>query len=276
VWLNDQVYVGGGRRGVFDASYTINCYDPVSNTWGSPINTPYCNFAMTTLNNTLLIAGGKDNNNKETNQMLTMHAGQLKNYAKMLTARSDSTAIGHQKMLIITGGKDDKGNKLSSTELFDSNKKKWYIRGCSDLLQPHYELQSVIVDNNLYLLGGFSKDSKASLEVFIAPLDTLSIYQLNWTAYQDAPWCLSAPVSVYDTHLLLVGGHSRIEGISTSDVVYKLNKVSHSWEAIGRIPSAREAAAAVSIANNRIIVIGGLNDKGQCTNTVWIGSCEPQ
>ena len=61
----------------------------------------------------------------------------------------------------------------------------------------------------------------------------------------------------------------------TSDV-YKLNKVSHSWEAIGHIPSARSSSAAVSTADNRVIVIGGWNDKGEYTNTVWIGSCEPQ
>ena len=49
-----------------------------------------------------------------------MDAGQLKNYTKMITARSLATAIGHQGMLIITGGMDDKGKILSSTELFDS------------------------------------------------------------------------------------------------------------------------------------------------------------
>ena len=84
-------------------------------------------------------------------------------------------------MLIITctGGRDDKGNKLSSTELFDSNKGKWYIRSCSDLAQPHYRLQSVVVNNNLFLLGGFSEDRKASLYVLIALLDTLSRHRLT-------------------------------------------------------------------------------------------------
>ena len=38
----------------------------------------------------------------------------------MITARSVATAAGHQGMLIITGGEDDKYKKLSSTELFDS------------------------------------------------------------------------------------------------------------------------------------------------------------
>ena len=226
---------------------------------------------MTILNNKLVTAGGKDRIGKITNQILTMDADQLKNYTKMITARSHATAAGHQGMLIITGGKDDKGKTLSATELFDSKNGRWYE--CSDIPQPYSSLKLVIVDSNLYLLGGINKDGYYSPAVFTAPLDTLSTHQLKWNTHQDTPWDQSAPVSVNDTHLLIVGGYKDYK--YTSDV-HKLNKVSHSWEAIGHIPSAISRSAAVSIADNRVIVIGGLNDKGKVTNTVWIGSCEPQ
>ena len=271
VWLNGVVYVGGGFR-----SFTINCYDPVNNIWRSPINTTSYLFAMTTLNNKLIIAGGKDKIGKRTNQVLTMDTDQLKNYTKMITARSLATAIGHQGMLIITGGVDDKGKTLSSTELFDSNNGQWYI--CSDLPQPQYRLQSVIVDNILYLLGGADQYFYSSPAVFTAPLDTLSRHQLKWNAHQDAPHCSSTPVSVHGTHLLIVGGSKEtveLDYMRYSNI-YKLNKVNHSWEAIGHIPSARSLSAAVSTADNRVIVIGGLNDKEEHTNTVWIGSYDPQ
>jgi len=275
VWLNGLVYVGGGfQTGVLSGSYTINCYNPVNNLWSSsPINTPYCYFAMTTLNNNLLIAGGEDKYYKRTNQILTMDAGQLSIYTKMTTARASVTAAGYQGMLIITGGKDDKGKLLSSTELFDTNNKQWYT--CSDLPQPYCWLQSVIVDNILYLLRGINKDG-VSTAVFTAPLDTLSRHQLKWNTHQDTPWCGSASVIVQGTHLLIVGGDKKIgyKYIRTSDI-YKLNKVSHSWETIGHIPSARSAPAAVSTADNRIIVIGGRNDKGDETNTVWLAQVSP-
>ena len=260
------VYVGSGFT-----SCNIHCYDPVNNSWRSSINTPYSYFAMTTLNNKLLIAGGRDISYRVTNQILTMNDGQLKNYTKMTTGRLNATATGHQGMLIITGGRDVKWNTLSSTELFDSNNGQWYI--CSDLPIPHDSLQSVIVDNILYLLGGLNKDVYASPAVFTASLDTLSRHQLNWKAYQDTPWGLSAPVSVHGTHLLIVGGYNR-PGTKTTNI-YKLNKVSHSWEAIGHIPLARNSVAAVS-TGDKIIVIGGADDKGYSTNTVWTGSCEPQ
>ena len=176
VWLNGLVYVGGGYEYEWKKLYTINCYDPVRNSWSSPINVPYSLFTMTTLNNKLLIAGGMDESEIVTNQILTLYDGQLKNYTKMIIARSSTTAAGHQGMLIITGGEDDKGKKLSSTELFDSNNTQWYT--CVDLLKPHSNLKSVIVDNIIYLLGGFDKSGYDSSAVFTASLDTLSLHQL--------------------------------------------------------------------------------------------------
>ena len=226
---------------------------------------------MTTLYNKLVIAGGENRSGKRTNQILIMDAGQFKNYNNMITARSYATAAGHQGMLIITGGQDDKGKISSTTELFDSNNGQWYKS--SDLPQPHSRLKSVIIDNILYRVGGGNKDGTLSKAVFTAPLDTLSTHQLKWNAHQDTPWSLSAPVSVNGTHLLIVGGS---EGSRYASNIHMLNNVSHSWEAIGHIPSARSTSAAVSTADNRVIVIGGWSDKNKVTNTVWIGSCEPQ
>ena len=227
VWLNGLVYVGGGSDTGYQSSCIINCYDLVNNSWSSSINTIYCNFAMTTLNNKLVTAGGRDRSDKRTTQVLILDGGQLKKYTKMNRARSSATAAGHQGMLIITGGVDDNKKKLYSTELFDSNNGQWCK--CSDLPQPHTGLQSVIVDNILYMLGGFNDGYSPA--VFTAPLDTLLIHQLKWNTHQDTPLCYSAPVSVNGTHLLIVGGYKYTGGkpTFTSDI-HKLNKVSHSWK----------------------------------------------
>ena len=221
VWLNGLVYVGGGYEAVLGTSYTINSFDPVKNSWSSAINTPYCYFAMTELNNKLLIAGGRDKSYKRTNQTLIIDDGQLNNYTKMTTARSHAIAAGHQGMLIITGGRDNAYKILSSTELFDSTNGQWYT--CSDLPHPHYWLQSVIVDNILYLLGGCNKDNMASPAVYTAPLDPLSRRQLKWNTHQDTPRCRSAAISVNGTQVLIVGGS---KGSKLISAIHKLNKVS--------------------------------------------------
>ena len=275
IWLNGVVYVGGGYEVEAQGSHFINCYDHVKGSWAPPINTPYCFFAMATMKNSLFIVGGQDKAYKRTNQILTLDAGQLKNYTNMITAISSTTAIGHQAMLIIAGGWDDEGKILSSTEIYDSNIGQWYT--CNDLPQPCHSLRSAIVDNTLYLLGGFNDSHKSSAAVFSAPLDSLSRHQLKWNTHKDTPWCCSTPMGMHSTHLLIIGGHNKVGNnsyIRTSNV-YKLKKSSHNWKVIGCTPSARCSVAAVSTVDNKIIVIGGRNDNGKPTNTVWIGSSEP-
>ena len=271
VWLNGLVYVGGGYEAGLKESFTIYCYSVANDSWRSSINTPYCLFAMTSLNNNLLIAGGRNKNHKTTDQILTLESVNLKNYVNMITAKSVCTAASHQGVLIITGGKDDKGIKLSSTEVFDSSTEQWYT--CSDLPQPHYWLHPVIVDNTLYLLGGIDQDGKPSPSVFAAPLDTLSRHRLRWNTCQDTPRCRSVPVSVHGTHLLILGGYKRVENqVTFSSDIHKFNKANHSWEPIGHIPSKRYSLAAVSVGDDKVVIIGGENDRREYTNTVWTGS----
>ena len=276
VWLNGLVYMGGGYENEVQGSYSIHRYDPVKNLWIPPFHAFYCFFAMTTLKDGLITVGGQDKSFMRTNQILSMEAGGLRNYTKMITPMSSAMAVGHQAMLIITGGWGDEGKILSSTEVFDSNNGQWYT--CNDLPQPFHSGRLVVADNILYLLGGFGDDHKPSPAVFSASLDTLSKHMLKWNTHTDTPWCCSTAISVNGAHLLLIGGRKKTgyySYIRTSDI-YKLSKGSHNWKVIGYIPSARGAPAAVSVGDNKIIVIGGQSDNREVTNTVWIGSCEPR
>ena len=280
VWCGGKVYIGGGSEASVGSpfgtnSHRIDIYSPTNNSWSpSPINTSYSYFATTTLNNQLITAGGVDRSNKMTSKIFSLDGDHLKEYTRMITPRSHATAAGHQGTLIITGGYDYQRRILATTELFNSTTGQTYAT--SDLPLPQCGLCSVIVNNTLYLLGGANTDLM-SPAVFAAPLDTLSRHKLQWSSQQDTPWYHSAPVSIQGRHLLTVGGAKRIRScnyVRTSDI-NKFNKVSHSWEVIGQIPSARSLSAAVCVANNQIIVVGG-GDKDHYTNTVWIGSCEPQ
>jgi len=183
----------------------------------------------------------------------------------MITPICWPTAAGYQGTLVITGGHYE---TLATAESYHSATSQWC--NTSDLPLPHLELQSVIVDNVLYLIGG---RQISTAKVFTAPLDDLTSHQLKWSTQQNTLCYWTTPVSIQGRYLLTIGGSKG--GVVTRDI-HMFNKVSHSWEVIGKIPSARFGSAVVSITSSKIVVIGSYDDRQSTSNTVWIGSCEHQ
>ena len=276
VLLGGNIYVGGGYEGRNldddEDSYRLDVYNLTTNQWSpSPITTPYCDFAMTILLGKLVTVGGSTKNDEIVKKVLVLNAGHWDDYSKMLTSRYRATAVGYHSMLIVVGGGTKVENEwtvASTTELLDTTDGRWY--SCSNLPSPHVHLQAAVMNNKLYLLGGFNEDNKLSSQVFVASLDTLSSHQLNWQSAPNTPWCCSTPVVMYDKFLLTVGGWQQNR---TSEVCV-FNPSNGQWQHLTNIPAARSAPAVVSAADDIIIIGGVTNKKNEFSNTVWIGMFE--
>ena len=156
VLLNGVIYVGGCYYDTeMPVLHRVDIYHVATDSWDkSPIITPYCYFAMTTLNNCLITAGGQDNNDQTTDIFILENAATgLKEYATMMVPKYTVAAAGHQAMLIIAGGRNNKGDVLASTEVLDSVTGQWHV--CNPLPQPCYWSQLIVVTNHLYLIGGY-------------------------------------------------------------------------------------------------------------------------
>ena len=99
VLLGGSVYVGGGIEGrsINDNqhSYRLDVYNLTTNQWSSsPITTPYCHFALTVLDDKLVIAGGATKNGEVVKKVLVLNAGQWKDYSEMPTARIVQLLLG--------------------------------------------------------------------------------------------------------------------------------------------------------------------------------------
>ena len=150
---------------------------------------------MTVLGDKLIIVGGKITGSfKVTIKLLTLWGGQWEDYPQMPTARWGASAISHYSMMIVIGGMDDDDHTLSTTELLYSTTGQWVK--CNDLPQPLFGLQSAIVGDMLYTLGGANADDDGSKAVYAAPLHALANHQLEWQQLADTPWKFSAAVSV--------------------------------------------------------------------------------
>ena len=273
VLLGGVVYVGGGYEGSTkdrQDSYRLDVYNLTTNQWSSPpITTPYRWFAMAALDDKLVIAGGATKNGETVKKILFLNAGRWKDYSEMPTARYSATAVGYHSMLIVVGGGvkvEDKWTRLSTTELLDTTNGCWYT--CNNLPSPHQQMKAVIMNDQLYLLGGGDEDNKPSPQVFVTSLNTISTHQLNW---QSAPntWCASTPVALYNKFLLTIGG---VQQSITSEVCI-FNPSTSQWKHFTNIPAARSTSAVVGVAD-RILVIGGKTNKAEYSNTVWNGMVE--
>ena len=222
---------------------------------------------MTVLDDELVTAGGTTKNGEIVKKVLVLNAGQWKDYSEMPTARYGATAVGYHSMLIVVGGGmklESKWTIISTTELLDTTNGCWYT--CDNLPSPHQQMKAAIMNNKLYLLGGFDKDDKVSPQVFVASLDTLSTHQLNWQSAPNTPWCVSAPVALYNKFLLSVGGWQQ----SYASDVKIFDPSIGQWNHLTNIPAPKGGPAVVGVADN-IIVIGGVTENYEYSNTVWIG-----
>ena len=280
VLLGGVVYVGGGYEGRSSNddqdSYRLDVYNLTTNQWSpSPITTPYSWFAMTVLDDKLVTAGGITKNDEVVKKVLVLSAGQWKDYSEMPTARDCATAVGYRSMLIVVGGGikvEGKWTISSTIELLDTTNGCWYT--CNNLPSPHRQLKAVIMNNELYVLGGVDKGFQLSPQVFGASLDTLSTHQLNWQSAPNTPRRGSSPIVMYNKFLLTVGGRQPLDMTSQTCEVCTLNPSNGQWKYLANIPAARSYPAVVSMTD-KMIVIGGMTNKNtEFSNSVWIGVFE--
>ena len=281
VLLGGVIYVGGGFEGRSDEerviTYRLDAYNLITNQWStSPIITPCSEFAMTVLDEHVIIAGGIMKNYEVIGKVYYLHAGKWENYSEMPTARYYATAVGYQSRLIIVGGITSiKGEwiTLSTVELLDPLNGHWYK--CSNLPSPHAQLTSVVVDGTLYLLGGRGQNGSSS-QVFAASLHTLSTQQLNWQSLPDTPWCASSFCVLYNKYLMAVGGRKQSDNTTQTSEIHAFNPTTGLWVHVTDIPTGRSRAAVVGVAENKVICAGGAvrSSDRKFSDVLWIGTFE--
>ena len=278
VLLGGSLYVGGGYEKTNTAHkrcYRLDVYNLATNQWSpSPIITSYTRFAMTILDDKVITAGGETKDHQVVKKVLVLCAGQWKNYSEMPTARCNATAVGHHSKLIVVGGTlnmEGKVTVLSTTELLDTTNGCWYT--CNSLPSPHYQLKAAIMNDVLYLLGGFDQGRNQSPKVYTASLDTLSTHRLNWESAPSTPYCLSAPVVLHNSFLVTIGGVQESDINKVSSEVCTFNTSTSQWKPLTTLPTTRIGSAVVTV-DDKILVIGGLVSRNVFSKVVWIGMLE--
>ena len=267
VMVQRTVYVGGGWAGR-DNSYIIMEYDTRSGKWGMLPPYRLCYFAMTVINNQLVLVGGLDKQNR-MRKLLGVWRTDSKEwthpYPDMPTACSGSSTVTYNIWLIVAGGWSGDGTRLSTVEVMNSYTKQWYTGTSTPTAFTC--MNTAIVGDLWYLVGGGDDNGKAIDKVYSVSLPAL-ISQVNSTQRDPQIWkCISglglyfsAPLSISGS-LLALGGKKmdKREAVTT---IHHYQPETGEWVKVGDLPTPRSECTCTMINSGEVLVTGGWSYQG--------------
>ena len=278
VFMDGKMYVGGGTTGEVRTDSAVFMHDPEVDTWSPLPNAPYRYTTMATLNNQLVLAGGRAQTaNQSTNQITVWDSSSQEwthPYPPMPTARRRAAAVGYLKWLAVAGGvKGPTGSDrqtLNTVELLDSTSRQWYF--CSPLPVPTFRVSSTFLEDKWYLAITPSKDKEpsvivhTSLPAFISQAISQSKVATQasqsstpslWKTLPNIP-VRHPTITAYQGLLLHVGG-GVMDNQRTSAMQAYLPHTDQ-WVKVGNMPIAASHRTCIVLPESKLLLIGGWNN----------------
>ena len=259
VVLGNKVYIGGGDARSDRDARTVMVYDIQRDSYSAlpQYNAKY--FAMTALNDQLVLAGGTSR--KPTDQIAVFQSDKWTYpYPPMSIARRSSTAVSFNNHIIVAGGRDDQGRRISSVEVLDVTSNRWCIADPLPVVRS--SMKSVVVGDMCYIMGGVDHTSSRTKVVHRVNLRELTENAVSmatrpvslWQTEEDTPLFYFAPL-VLKQSLLAVGGRDDNSDASTSIHLYQSG--TRRWVKVGGLPTARSHCTCSVLPNGQVLIAGG-------------------
>ena len=272
VIVQEIVYVGGGGSGFNNNIYIVMAYNTHSQTWHQLPPHATWGFAMVVINNKLVLVGGRNHSNDDTNILGVWEADKRQwthPYGPMPTPRSWPSAVVYKQWLIIAGGNVTGPNKVSTTEVLDISSNQW--NSAPSAPNPWAEMRSVIIGDMCYFMGGFDSAGvtkmvySVSLPALVSQTtSTSSTPHSMWKTISTLGHTLCSPLSI-GGELLAVGGVKNDKTVSEiRHYVPETNK----WVVVGHTTSPIYRCSCTVISVRLVAVVGGVPDN----HTFYLGS----
>ena len=258
--------------------------------WSQLRTCPISNCPLVLVNNLLTIVGGSQQD-EYSNQLLSL-TGEgsstckiwTEEFPPMPTKRSNTAAICVGASLIVAGGQGQGVPVMSTVEVMNTWSRRWST--AAHLPKPMWVASTTVCGDRVYMLGGWDKNHAAfacSLSDLLhscksAKSSTLSRRRTRHSSRDEAGvWkklaCL--PVTWFacvtvNNQLLLIGGMG-LDNQPVADV-HVYNSLTDSWEVISHMTTARRQCFAALLPSNQLMVVGGITDDGDSTDTVEMGT----
>ena len=263
VQIQGTVYVGGGTTGGGGGDYIVMACYISAGIWA--MLPPYSArwFAMTAINNTLVLVGGEGHDGAMS-KVLGMWSEDRKKwthpYPDMTTVRVSCSAVMYKHYLVVAGGRGVDG-RLSSIEVMNTDTKLWYAGPPTPIAWSI--MNTAIVGDTCYFMGGITGIAYTK-EVYSVSLPAL-ISQLNsdksakdtqtWKKLPQLPVTQAVPLSISGS-LLAVGGWVRYNR-TASTAIHLYQPDTGKWVKILDMPAPRQIPACIMTTDSNILVAGG-------------------
>ena len=258
------MYVGGGYAGRgSDNDYIVMTYDISTGKWATLPPYRACNFAMTAINNQLVLVGGDEYGGGNMSKVVGVWDADNKQwthpYPEMHTARSQCSAVVHNEWLVVAGDWSASGAKLSSVEVMNTNSKQWYAGPPTPI--PWDSMKTATVGDECYFMGGYNATRSPINTVYSVSLSALTT-GLNSSTRKGQIWketsglqtTRSTPLSISGS-LLAVGGVDK--GHKDVNAIHLYQPDTGKWVKVGDLPTPRYDCTCAMITDRELLVAGG-------------------
>ena len=262
-----MVYIQPGR-----SNSKIYSYDVTSDSWSLLPDCVHENGSIAVINGCLTTVGGGSYPYYSNELFSLTGKGSIRRWTKkfspMPTKRSWTTSLCIGITLIVAGGMGVRGTVLSTVEMLNTESHQWST--AANLPQPMFCASATVFGDQVYLLGGISKNLTSPRSVYTCSVSTLlqdyprysryshKVYISIWEQVADLPVTQSTCESFHG-RLLVIGGRTKDSGRHTT-AVHMYNSTTNSWEIISHMTTGRYECFTAVLPDNRLMVVGGRTD----------------
>ncbi|NIR50891.1 hypothetical protein GWO43_19975 [candidate division KSB1 bacterium] len=273
VLFNGKIYVMGGQGANGKVLNVVERYDPATDIWETDLPDLRDNRvhgAAVVFDGKIFVMGGRSDGDQDEEEHEDDNSGILKkveffdpeeekweSFQDLVTRREGLSAVVLQDTMYAIGGSDSINKILKSVEYYDGNEDEWKIFDRWRLIFPSAALQTVVVNDSAFSIGGF----------FTGPVGSIQRYHpktgISLRANLRTPRGSLAATSRHET-IYILGGQGVTQVLKSMEVyVPSSNRLEESVP----LNTARQNFAAITV-NNTIYAIGGQDADGKVLDSV--------
>ncbi|KAK4784615.1 hypothetical protein SAY86_018983 [Trapa natans] len=177
-----------------------------------------------------------------------------------------SASLG--EIAILAGGRDPRGNTLSSAEMYNSETQEW--ERLPDMNKPRTMCSGVFMDGKFYVIGGIGGDDSTKPKVLTCG-EEFDLKTRTWTEIPNMSPARGGgpetPAAAQAPPLVAVVNNELYAADYADMEVRKYDKQERAWCTVGRLPERAASMNGWGVAfracGDRLIVIGGPRAAGE-------------